>query len=199
MLQRLTPTGCSRISSQEGSGLHFGLTDHVRKLTERDKGKVNVKVYGLVSGAKRHSPDYTRLPTGRRICSFISRLNSLESIKPCCHHGAGNCLNIRKSSLSYQVPTYSWIEIVHAWVNALPRGTLPQQIQPTQRFEPVMSLLQVMHATTCYRVRSTVLIYTRRHGTTQRVIGRHVKNSRGHVQNSRLAHAELTVFWQGEI
>ena len=42
-------------------------------------------VYGLVPGAKRHSPDHTQLSPGRRICSFISHLNSPGRIKPRCH------------------------------------------------------------------------------------------------------------------
>ena len=46
--------------------------------------KVKVQVYSLVSGAKRHSPDFTQLPSGHRTCSFISHFNSLGSIQPGC-------------------------------------------------------------------------------------------------------------------
>ena len=46
---------------------------------------VMVQVYSLVSGAKRHSPDYTQLPSGHRTCSFLRHLNSPGSIQPGCH------------------------------------------------------------------------------------------------------------------
>ena len=42
--------------------------------------KVKVKVYSLVSSAKRYSPDFTQLPPGHRTCSFISHLNSPGNI-----------------------------------------------------------------------------------------------------------------------
>ena len=74
-----------------------------------------------------------QLPPGHRTCSLISHFNSLGTIHPCCHHGAGNCSTAHKSQLSYQVPTSSWVERVHMWVKALPRGAVPQPIQPSRR------------------------------------------------------------------
>ena len=59
----------------------------------REDIKVKVKVYSVVSSAKRHSPGCTQLPPGHRICSFISHLNSTGSIQPGCHIGARNYLN----------------------------------------------------------------------------------------------------------
>ena len=56
--------------------------------------KVKVRVYSLVSSAKRHSPDFIQLPPGHRTCSFISHLNSPGSIQPGCHFfGARNYSN----------------------------------------------------------------------------------------------------------
>ena len=60
---------------------------------ETDKVKVKIKVYSLVSSAKRHSPDFTQLPRGHRTCSFIGHLNSPESIQPGCRFDARNYSN----------------------------------------------------------------------------------------------------------
>ena len=51
----------------------------------RERGGVQVRVYSLVSSAKRHSSDFTQLPPGHRTSSFISHLNSPGSIQPGCH------------------------------------------------------------------------------------------------------------------
>ena len=61
-------------------------------------------------------------PSGHRTCSFISHLNSPGSIQPCCHHGTGHYSSTQNLSLSYQVPTYSWVERVHVWIKSLPKG-----------------------------------------------------------------------------
>ena len=54
------------------------------KATPRKKVKVNVKVYSLVSSAKRYSPNFTQLPPGHKTRSFKSHLNSPRSIQPSC-------------------------------------------------------------------------------------------------------------------
>ena len=77
------------------------------------KVKVKVKVYSLVSNAKRHSPDFTQLPPGHRTCSFISHLNFPGSIQADYHFRRTELFKTHKPSLSYQVPTYSWVERVH--------------------------------------------------------------------------------------
>ena len=53
--------------------------------------KIKVEVYGLVSGAKRHSADYTQLPPGHRTCSFISTTRGAYS--PAAISGARNYSN----------------------------------------------------------------------------------------------------------
>ena len=74
--------------------------------------KVKVEVYSLISSAKRYSPDFTQLAPGHRTCSFISHLNSPGSIQPGCQFRRTELFK-HKPSLSYQVPTYSWVERVH--------------------------------------------------------------------------------------
>ena len=95
--------------------------------TKVRKEKVKVEVYGLVSGTKCHSPNYTQLSPGHRTCPFISHLNSPGSTQHCCHHSAGNYSNAQKPSLSYQAPSYSWVLRVHmCGQSALPRSRISQ-------------------------------------------------------------------------
>ena len=67
-------------------------SDLIKKLhVKKKKKKVKVRVYSLVSSAKRHSPDFIQLTPGHRTCSFISHLNFPGSIQPGCHFfGARN-------------------------------------------------------------------------------------------------------------
>ena len=62
-------------------------------------------VWYLARSATR--ANFTQLPPGHRTCSFISHLNSPESIQPGCHFSAHRTIQTHKPSLSYQVPTYS--------------------------------------------------------------------------------------------
>ena len=65
-----------------------GLSGNVYSVCARtviEKVEVKVQVHSLVSSAKRHSTDFTQLPSGHRTCSFISHLNSPGSIQPGCH------------------------------------------------------------------------------------------------------------------
>ena len=88
-------------------------TPHIHDIARKGKGKGG-GFYGLVSGAKRHSPDYTQLPPGHRTCSFISHLNFPGSIQPMqLPLSAHGTIQTHKPSLSYQVPTYSWVSRVH--------------------------------------------------------------------------------------
>ena len=84
------------------------------------KVKVKVQVYRLVSSAKRHSLDFTQLPSGHRTCSFISHASQLPGEHtawlPFLAHGT---IQTHKPSLSYQVPTYSWAERVHVRAKCL--------------------------------------------------------------------------------
>ena len=74
---------------------------------------------------------HINFPWLRRTCSFQYHLNHfLGSIQPCCHHGAGNCSNTRKQSLSNQVPIHSWVEKVHMQVKCLAQGHSAKPLQP---------------------------------------------------------------------
>ena len=76
-------------------------------------------------------PDIFRTLKGSRkvaaLCNGgLSHLPSPGSMEHCCHHHAGNCSKTQKPSLSYHAGTaYFWVERVHVWVQALPRGTAP--------------------------------------------------------------------------
>ena len=86
------------------------------KLFLRDAVKVKVKVggYSLVSSAKGHSHDFTQLPPGHRTCSSISHLNSPGSTQPGCQFWRTELVEYTGLHyMSYQVPTYSWVERVH--------------------------------------------------------------------------------------
>ena len=77
------------------------------------KVKVTVEVYSLVSSAKRYSPDFTQLtPWSQDL--FIHKPSQLPrdhtARVPFLAHGT---IQTHKLSLSYQVPTYSWVERVH--------------------------------------------------------------------------------------
>ena len=75
---------------------------------------MNVQVYSLVSSAKRHSPDFTQLPRPWSQDLFVHTPSQLPrehtAWLPFSAHGT---IQTHKPSLSYQVPTYSWVERVH--------------------------------------------------------------------------------------
>ena len=81
-----------------------------------------MEVYSLVSSAKRHLPDFTQLPPGHRICSFIHKPSQLLGEHTArLPFPAHRTIQTHKPSLSYQVPTltYSWVERVHVWAKCL--------------------------------------------------------------------------------
>ena len=116
--------------------------------------KVNpaqVEVYGLISGAKHHSPDYTQVPPCHRTCiSFISHLNFPGSIQASCHFRHME-FQTQKPSSPYQVPTHSWVSTVHVWQSALPRSTTSQHNSAQPVMEPAISLVSC----TCYHWATT--------------------------------------------
>ena len=106
------PTMKPLVEQIVGQCFHCQVTTKLHRY-EPVKVKVKVQVYSLVSSAKRHSPNFTQLSPSHRTCSFISHLNSPWSIQPGCHFSAHGPVQTQKPSLSYQVPTYSWVERVH--------------------------------------------------------------------------------------
>ena len=66
------------------SFMRFQLCGALQSRT-RPRALLNVEVYGLVSGTKRHSPRHTHWPPSHRTCSLISHLNFPGSIQPGCH------------------------------------------------------------------------------------------------------------------
>ena len=85
-----------------------------------------VEVYSLVSSSANH-------PTS----------HSKPSQFPGEHTALRKLFKRKKSLLSYQVPTSSWVERVQVWLRALLRGTAPQQIQPSRQLEPATYHLQL--------------------------------------------------------
>ena len=72
--------------------------------------KKGTEFYSLESSAKRHSRDFTQLAPGHGACSFIrpSQLPWEHTAQlPFPVHRTSQT---HKRSLSYQVPTYSWVE-----------------------------------------------------------------------------------------
>ena len=63
---------------------------------------------------------------------FEYQLNSLGSIQPCCHHGAGRYSNTQAIAIQNQVRTHSWVERVHIQVKCLAQGqsATPRQPKP---------------------------------------------------------------------
>ena len=60
----------------------------------------------------------SQLPPGHRTCSFISHCSCLWSTQPSCHFWHTELFKhttCDNPSLSYQVPTLSWVKRVHVW------------------------------------------------------------------------------------
>ena len=89
--------------------------------------KAKAEVYSLVPSAKRSSPEFYTTTPRQRTCPLIRHLNCQGSIQPCCHFRCTETIQTHKPSLSYHVPTYSWVERVHyVGIEALPRNTTSQ-------------------------------------------------------------------------
>ena len=120
-----------------------------KTLQFKKKKKVKMQVYSLVSSAKRHSPDFTQLPPGHRACSYISHASQLPGEHtarlPFSAHGT---VQTHKPSLSYHVPTYSWVERVHVWAKCLAQEHNVEAYSAQSWIEPGISRLYVAHATT---------------------------------------------------
>ena len=91
-------------------------------------------------------------------CSFISHLNSpgeLTARLPFSAHITNHTDTVtnthaRAPSLSYQVPTYSWVSRVHVWMEYLTQEH-NATAQSSQRLKPAIICLQVALADTVPR------------------------------------------------
>ena len=90
---------------------------------------VKVQVYSLVSSAKRHSPDFTQLPTGHRTCSFISHLNSSGSTQPGCHFRRTELFKHTSLHCPTRYPLVPGSRECTCEQSALPRSTTSEHIQ----------------------------------------------------------------------
>ena len=100
-----------------------------------------MKVYSLVSSRSNH-PALHNYPPGHRTCSFMNKPSQLPgSIQPGCHQVEETIQTHRNSSRSTRYPLTPGL-----------RDCLAQdhnaRAQPSQRFEPVITRLQVAYATT---------------------------------------------------
>ena len=112
------------------------------------KGNVKVEVYGQVSRAKRHSPNYTQQPPGHRTSSFLSYLNSPGSIQPSCHFQQMELFKHTNLLCPTRYPLTPGSRECTCEQSALPRSTMSQHNSAQPAIKPVISRLQVMHATT---------------------------------------------------
>ena len=93
------------------------------------KVKVKVKVYSLVSSAKRYSTDFTQLPPGHRTCSFINHLNSPGSIQPGCHFRRTELFKYTSLHCPNGYPLTPGLRECTCEQSALRRGTTSKHVQ----------------------------------------------------------------------
>ena len=98
--------------------------------------KVKVKVYSLVSSAKRHSPDFTQLHSGHRTCSFISHLKSPASIQPGCHFRCKEQFKHTSLHCPTRYPLTPGSRECTCEQSALPRNTTSEHIQRSRGSNP---------------------------------------------------------------
>ena len=124
----------SQVQPVYDPSLQACLSCHFRNSSQEpgiQKGKGKVRVYCLVSSAKRHSPDFIQLPPAHRTCSFISHLNSPGSIQPGCHFfGARNYSNSQSLHCPTRYPLTPGSRECTCEQSALPRSTTSKHIQP---------------------------------------------------------------------
>ena len=95
-----------------------------------------VQVYGLVSSAKRHSPDFTQWPPGRRTCSFISHLSSPGSIMPGCYFRRTKLFKHTSLHCPTRYPLTPRSRECTRKQSALPRSTTSEHIQRSPGSNP---------------------------------------------------------------
>ena len=110
-----------------------------------NKKKVNVQVYGLVTSAKRHSPDFTQSPPGHRTCSFMSQLNTPCSIQPGCNFRRTELVKHTSLQCPTRYPLAPGSRECTCQQSALPRSTTSEPIQRSPLSNP-RSLLLVRRA-----------------------------------------------------
>ena len=98
--------------------------------------KVKVKIYSLVSSAKRHSPAFTQLPPGHRTCSFISHLNSPGSIQLGCHSQRTKLLKHTNLHCPTRSPLTLGSRECTCEQSALPRSKTSEHIQRSGESNP---------------------------------------------------------------
>ena len=95
-----------------------------------------MEVYGLVSGTKCHSPDFTQLAPGHRTCLFISHLKSWGAYSLAAISSARNYSSTQ--AFTVLLGTHLLLGLVSACVGKVPcQGTQHLGvIQPSRRWNP---------------------------------------------------------------
>ena len=116
---QLNSLGTIQSCCHHGAGKYLDTQDITVQPGNHSKVKVKVEVYSLVSSANRYSPRlHTMTPWSQDL--FIHKPSQFPGEHtarlPFSAHGT---IQTHKPSLSYQVPTYSWVERVHVWAKCL--------------------------------------------------------------------------------